>query len=116
MQGELEWSLEQLVKLHEQDWMSYLDQSLVMGDTYDEIHGSGGTKLKTHLGERFFKYKQQVINLKDSVERHFSKVINEIEAGIPSVVGEECKEDDEDDTFNKATTWTCIVCTVVNQM
>jgi hypothetical protein len=47
-------------------------------------------------------------------------VINEIEAGLPSVKVEESKgggdDDDEDDTFTKATSWTCITCTTQNQM
>ena len=55
--------------------------------------------------------------MKDTVERHFSKVINEIEAGLPSVSFEDIKDDDEDsDIFIKAKTWTCINCTMVNQM
>ena len=56
--------------------------------------------------------------LKDNVERHFSKVINEIEAGLPSVSFEDIKEEDDEDSdfFTKAKTWTCINCTMVNQM
>jgi hypothetical protein len=54
------------------------------------------------------------------LDRHFNKVINEIEAGLPSVKVEESKgggdDDDEDDTFTKATSWTCITCTTQNQM
>jgi hypothetical protein len=68
------------------------------------------------LGEKFFKFKQDVNTLKDTVERHFSKVINEIEAGLPSVSFEEVKEDDDEDTdfFIKAKNWTCVNCTMVN--
>lgn len=36
-----------------------------------------------HLGERFYKYKQDVNSMRDTVERHFSKVISQIEAGLP---------------------------------
>ena len=43
----------------------------------------------SHLGERFFKYKMEVNSMRDIVERHFSKVINEIEAGLPSIRDEE---------------------------
>jgi hypothetical protein len=55
--------------------------------------------------------------MKEILERHFSKVIGEIEAGLPSVQVEEskdCDDDDEEDTFNKAKTWTCIMCTTPN--
>ncbi len=48
------------MKLHAQDWMGYLDQKLVMGETYDGTFGAGAAMPRTHLGERFFKYKQQV--------------------------------------------------------
>lgn len=69
------------------------------------------------MGERFFKYKQDVNDLKSVVETHFSKVINQIEAGLPDI-----KDDIDDNTiteadrFSKATTWTCPTCTNLNQM
>jgi hypothetical protein len=120
LQGDLESSLEKLVKVHESDWMQHLDQALMMGETYDEEMQTIGVPKpkKTHLGERFFKYKQQVNSLKETLERHFGTVISEIEAGLPSVQVEESKEgdDDEEDNFSKATTWTCIICTTQNPM
>ena len=67
-----------------------------------------------HLGKRFIDYKEIVNSLKDSVEQHFSKVINQIEAGLPEVADEESKEGDEDDVFVGATTWTCLTCTAIN--
>lgn len=92
----------------------------MMGETYDEemIMNGGAKPKKNHLGERFFKYKQEVNSMKDTLERHFGTVISEIEAGLPSVEVEESKgdDDDEDDTFTKATTWTCIICTTQNAM
>jgi hypothetical protein len=92
----------------------------MMGETYDEEMQTIGVPKpkKTHLGERFFKYKQQVNSLKETLERHFGTVISEIEAGLPSVQVEESKEgdDDEEDNFSKATTWTCIICTTQNPM
>ncbi len=118
LQGDLESSLEKLVKVHEDDWMKHLEQSLMMGETYDEelLKNGGVQSSKNHLGERFFKYKQDVNSLKETLERHFSTVIGEIEAGLPSVQVEESKDcdDDEEDTFNKAKTWTCIMCTTPN--
>ena len=55
-------------------------------------------------------------SLRDAVERHFSKVINQIEAGLPDVPDEEEKVDDDVDRYNSATTWTCPTCTNINLM
>lgn len=47
------------------------------------------------LADRFFKFKQEVNSLKEAVEKHFSKVISDLEAGMPDVpVGD--LEDDID--------------------
>jgi hypothetical protein len=54
--------------------------------------------------------------MKETVEKHFSKVINEIEAGLPTVQSEEVKEEDDNEFFLKGTHWTCIFCTYVNEM
>ncbi len=50
--------------------------------------------LELMIGERFIRYKQNVISLKDSVEKHFSRVINQIEAGLPEIEDEAdfCRE------------------------
>lgn len=101
IQGDLEASLEKLNKRNEEDWQLYL-----------EVDGFGAI----HLGDRFFKYKQDVNSLRDAVERHFSKVINQIEAGLPDVTDEEEKTEDDVDKYNAATTWTCPTCTNINQM
>ena len=61
IQGDLEGSLEKLNKKNEEEWQHHLDV-----DSYGSIH----------LGDRFFKYKQDVNTLKEAVEHHFSKVIN----------------------------------------
>ncbi len=117
LQGDLENSLEKLVKVHEDDWTKHIEYSQIMGETYDEemMMNEGVKPKKNRLGERFFKYKQEVNSLKETLERHFGMVISEIEAGLPSVEVEETTEDDEeDDTFSKATTWTCITCTTAN--
>jgi len=66
------------------------------------------------LGDRFFKYKQDVNTLRSTLEGHFSRVINQIEAGLPDVKEEEGIK--EDDVFSSSPTWTCPTCTVVNQM
>ena len=54
-----------------------------------------------HLGDRFFRYKQEVNSLRSTLESHFSKVINSIEAGLPEVQEEEGKIE-EDDVFGSA--------------
>ena len=49
MQGELEWSLEQLVRAHEQDWRDNLEQEMVLGEINDEKHGKKNGEC-SHLG------------------------------------------------------------------
>jgi hypothetical protein len=93
----LEGSLEKLNKRNEEDWQLYL-----------EANEDG----KLHIGEKFFRYKQDVNTLRDAVERHFSKVINQIEAGLPEVANEE--KNDEDVDMMEATSWTCPTCTNTN--
>ena len=68
-------------------------------------------KLK-HLGERFFKYKQDMNTMKQTLERHFSAIINDIEEDFPSVQVEDCKEEEEYDDFAfiNTTNWTCFIC------
>ena len=69
------------------------------------------------IGERFVKYKQNLIGLKDAVEKHFSRTIIQIEAGLPDIQDEAdfCR-----DLFSlKHTddkTWTCPTCTNINQI
>ena len=62
LQGDLESSLEKLVKVHESDWTQYLDNAFDMGETFDDEMAEKGEEMpkKTHLGERFFKYKQEI--------------------------------------------------------
>ena len=68
--------------------------------------------IELHIGEKFFKYKQDVNTLRDAVERHFSKVINQIEAGLPEVVNDDKNMEDID--MIEAATWTCPTCTNTN--
>jgi len=88
IQSDLESSLEKLNKRNEEDWQLHL-----------EVDGYGAI----HLGERFFKYKQDVNNLRSAVETHFSKVINQIEAGLPDIQDDDDKIGGEQDIFHKAT-------------
>jgi hypothetical protein len=72
--------------------------------------------IEMHLGERFFKYKQDVNSMRSTVEQHFSHVINQIEAGLPDIVDDEECKDEDNDIFEGAKTWTCLTCTMQNQM
>lgn len=66
-----------------------------------------------HLGDRFYNYKKEVNLLKEAVERHFSKVMLQIEAGLPDVIEH---EQDKDDLIMAGSddTWTCSTCMTVN--
>ena len=70
MQGELESSLERLNKIMEQKWIDQLD--------YNEV-GS------LHMGERFYSYKTNVINLEKIVEGQFNKMMKDVMEGLPHV-------------------------------
>ena len=50
--------------------------------------------------------------LREAVERHFSKVINQIEAGLPEV--EQDEDNCEDVDMVQTDTWTCPTCTNIN--
>jgi hypothetical protein len=64
------------------------------------------------MGDSFHKYKKEVMLLREAVERHFSKVISQIEAGLPDVIEHEA---DKDDVFQaNSTTWICPTCTTTN--
>ena len=60
LQGELELSLERLNKRNEEEWSERLD-----------VDSEG----RLMIGERFTKYRQDVISLRDAVEKHFSRAI-----------------------------------------
>lgn len=51
-------------------------------------------------------------SLKDSVEKHFSKVINQMEAGLPDVPDDEIVGED---WIEGGDTWTCPTCINVNK-
>jgi hypothetical protein len=36
IQGDLEWSLEKLVKLHEQDWRNYIEPEIIL--SFEEMN------------------------------------------------------------------------------
>ena len=57
MKTDLEKYLEQLTKLSEEDWLKYIDKDF---------------KGKCVLGERFFKYKQDINSVRIVLEKHFN--------------------------------------------
>lgn len=98
LQGQLEGSLEKLNKLNEEVWeKKYID--------VDE-------NSKMHLGERFFNFKREVIGTKESVEQHFGKTMQDIEADLPEV-----PYDGDKDVYMTNFTkdqWFCQQCTASN--
>jgi len=99
LQALLEGSLEKLNKRNEEPWeKKYID--------VDEL-------AKMQLGERFFAFKREVISLKESVEEHFGKTIQDIEANLPDVPYDGDKDHDLD-SFAKDQ-WFCASCTASNQ-
>ena len=60
------------------------------------------------LGEKFFKFKQNVNTLREAVETHFRRVIKDIERGLPAVQDEEVKENEYAILLKQD--WTCPTC------
>lgn len=50
------------------------------------------------MGERFFKYKSNIVSLRSAVENHFNNTMREISNGLPSVPDE--IDDESDYTFD----------------
>ena len=101
MQGDLEQSLEKLNKHNEFDWWECLDE--------DVNH-------RVHVGEKFFKYKQELVMFEATVKKHFNRTMVNIQEGLPEVPDEE--EDETDFTFGGTDVgeWTCRICTSKNEM
>jgi len=57
MKTDLEKYLEQLTKLSEEDWLKYIDKDI---------------KGNSVIGERFFKYKQDINSVRIVLEKHFN--------------------------------------------
>ena len=114
LQGNLEMYLEKLGNVIESDWTQQLDYGFMNGDIYEEENKQS---VKKPFGQRFSEYKEQVNFLRQDVESHFGKVVNEIYAGHSSFeVGESINNDEEEEIFIKSTTWTCILCTSINDL
>lgn len=70
IQAELESSLEKLNKRNEEDWQHYLEVD---------------TQGRNIIGPTFQRFKDQVMQLKDTLERHFSRHIAIIEEGLVEI-------------------------------
>jgi hypothetical protein len=67
------------------------------------------------LNEIFFKYKQDLINLRATLENHFNKCMASIQAGLPEVMDEDNIEDDDICFEVNSSSWTCPVCMIRNE-
>lgn len=72
-----------LNRKNEENWINYLDNH---------------NDVSFHLGERFFAYKQEIVTLRETLERHFNSIMASIEKGLPEVE-EEVKEEEMDYMF-----------------
>jgi hypothetical protein len=62
--------LEKLTKIFDQNWLDYTDINL---------------EGEVHLGERFFKFKQETIDLRSALEKHLNNCMKSIQSGMPEV-------------------------------
>jgi hypothetical protein len=90
IQGELEASLEKLNRRNEEDWSKYLEVDEINCNLFYLLNDG----IELMIGKRFLDFKSEVISLKNAVENHFSRVISQIEAGLPEVKDEAnfCRE------------------------
>lgn len=88
-----------LNKKNEEPWVPYIETN-PMG--------------KLQLTDKFFAYKQNIVTLRETLEKHFNTCMNNIRKGLPDVI-EEAK-DDKDYTFDGTNvgSWTCRVCIIKN--
>ena len=65
------------------------------------------------MGERFFKYKQEIITLRETAERHLNSSMASIEAGLPEVTKEVAGGGRRDVLFEEIAEkqeWKCRTC------
>jgi hypothetical protein len=84
-----------LNKKNEEEWVTYL-----------ETNGMG----MIQLTDKFFAYKQTIVTLRETLNRHFNTCMTSIANGLPEVMEDE--EDDEEHNFDATMVgkWTCRVC------
>lgn len=84
-----------LNKKNEEEWIDYL-----------ETNGLGIPQLT----EKFFVYKQNIVTLRETLQRHFNTCISSIKNGLPEV--EEDEEEEDLLAVENTGQWTCRVCQV----
>lgn len=94
LQKDLESDVEKLTARTEEDWVAYTDV-----DINNDIQ----------LGEKFFKFKQDLITLRATLENHFNKCLVSIQQGLPEVVDD---DDDDDEILFEMAQWTCKICKI----
>ena len=101
IQAELESSLEKLNKRNEEDWQHYLEVD---------------TQGRNIIGPTFQRFKDQVMQLKNTLERHFSRHIAIIEEGLVKIEEDSrLEQEEQSDKFGLAPTWICPTCTNRNK-
>ncbi len=87
-----------LNKKNEEEWVDYL-----------EANGMG----MIQMTDKFFAYKQNIVTLRETLQRHFNTCMNSIKNGLPEVL----EDDDDLDTLDVQMNgrWTCRVCQVRNE-
>jgi hypothetical protein len=100
IQADLERSLEMLNKKNEEEWVSYL-----------ETNGMGVIQLT----DKFFEYKQRIVTLRETLNRHFNTCMTSIQNGLPEVAEEDLDEEEHNFDASMIGKWTCRVCQVRNE-
>ena len=66
------------------------------------------------MGEKFYKYKQEIITLREAAEKHLNSCISSIEAGLPEVAREKMNQQKRDIKFleiaKNKNEWMCKTC------
>ena len=69
----MEGSLELLNRKNEENWV-------------DKLEAEPGQPIC--MGHQFFAYKQEIVTLRETLQRHFNSVMLSIERGLPEVAQE----------------------------
>ena len=66
------------------------------------------------IGNRFAAFKQEMINLRETLERHFNTIMLSIQNGLPEVEESEADQIDYMFKLGENQPWTCRTCQVHN--
>ena len=90
-----------LNEISDHNWINYVEYD-IMG--------------KFKLAERFFNYKEKMIRYQKILEKHFTRTMLSIQAGLSEVVESEESKEGRDFKFSRNEKWTCRVCLVKNKI